>query len=250
LADAAAAAALPEHFQGNSLALLQAVYRDTKLDLRVRVDAASKALPYEVPKPEFATPAGDVVPLHERLRAYARARLIQASEGKVVDTGQSQKERVGLPPVHRHRQDLDENGPAFRSKTPDDAEGINAKQAPPRAPDWRYADDAVSRSLHAKRLRRPARGSCRGTFMDASSSITGSARPARSAGPAVSSVAGLAYCRSMIFFRKPAPFGIVLQQNSTAPTPGRHRSTPCAPIGLEKNSSFPRQSPSNISSEH
>jgi hypothetical protein len=141
LAEAEAMCALPEHFQGNSLALLQAVYRDTKLDLRVRVDAASKALPYEQPKPEFSAPAGDVVPLHERLRAYARARLIQASEGKVVDTGQSQKERVGLQPVHRHRQDLDENDPAFRSKTPNDAEGINAKQAPPRAPDWRCADD-------------------------------------------------------------------------------------------------------------
>jgi hypothetical protein len=141
LAEAATAAALPEQFQGNSLALLQAVYRDTKLDLRVRVDAASKALPYEVPKPEFGTPAGDVVPLHERLRAYARAAAIQGSEGKVMDTGQSQKERVGLQPVHRHRQDLDENDPAFRSKTPDDAEGINGKQAPPRAPDWRYAVD-------------------------------------------------------------------------------------------------------------
>jgi hypothetical protein len=72
--------ALPEQFQGNSLALLQAVYRDTKLDLRVRIDAASKALPYEVPKPQFATPAGDMVPLHERLRAYARARLSRANE--------------------------------------------------------------------------------------------------------------------------------------------------------------------------
>jgi hypothetical protein len=66
--------------------------------------------------------------------------LIQASEGKVVDTGQSQKEHVGLQPVHRHRQDLDENDPAVRSKTPDEAKGIKAKQAPPRAPDWRYAD--------------------------------------------------------------------------------------------------------------
>jgi hypothetical protein len=55
--------------------------------------------------------------------------LIQASEGKVVNTGQSQKERVGLQPVHRDRQDLDENDPASRSKTPDDAEGIKAKQA-------------------------------------------------------------------------------------------------------------------------
>jgi hypothetical protein len=131
--------ALPEQFQGNALALLQMIYRDTKLELRVRIDAASKALPFEVAKPEASTAASDVVPL--RLQAYARARLIQASEGKVVDTGQSQKERVGLQPVHRHRQDLDENDPASRSKTPDDAEGANAKPAPPRAPDWRYADD-------------------------------------------------------------------------------------------------------------
>jgi hypothetical protein len=92
-----------------------------------------------------------VVPLHERLRAYARARATQASEGK-VDTGQSQKERLGLQPVHRHRQDLHENDPASRSKTPDDAEGINAKQAPPRAPDWRNLDlrvrvDAASKAL-------------------------------------------------------------------------------------------------------
>jgi hypothetical protein len=144
--------ALPEQFQGNALALLQAVYRDTKLELRVRIDAASKALAYELPKPEFATPAGDVVPLHERLRAYARAAAIAASEGKVVDTRQNQKERVGLQPVHRHRQDLDENDPAFRSKTPDDAEGIKAKQAPPRAPDWRYADDDKSVWVAVDRL--------------------------------------------------------------------------------------------------
>jgi hypothetical protein len=125
-------------FEGNALALFQQVYRDTTNDMRVRLDAARAAAPYEQPKPEFSAPAGDVVPLHERLRAYARAAAIQASEGKVVDTGQSQN---GLQPVHRHKQDLDENDPASRSKTPDDAEGINAKQASPRAPDWRYADD-------------------------------------------------------------------------------------------------------------
>jgi hypothetical protein len=94
------------------------VYRDTKVELRVRIYAAAKAIAYELPIPEFSAPAGDVVPLHERIRAYARAAAIQGSEGKVVDTGQSQKERVGLQPVHRHRQDLDENDPASRSKTP------------------------------------------------------------------------------------------------------------------------------------
>jgi hypothetical protein len=50
LAEAEAMSTLPEQFQGNALALLQAVYRNAKLDLRVRIDAASKALPYEVPK--------------------------------------------------------------------------------------------------------------------------------------------------------------------------------------------------------
>jgi hypothetical protein len=118
-----AKAKLPSVFEGNALALFQMVYRDPTNDLKVRLDAAKAAVGYELPRPEFAAPAGDVVPLHERLRAYARARLIQASEGKVVDTGQSQKERVGLQPVHRHRQDLGENDPPFRSKTPDDAEG-------------------------------------------------------------------------------------------------------------------------------
>jgi hypothetical protein len=106
-AKAAAKAVLPD-FQGNALTLFQQVYRDPTNDLKVRIDAAAKAIACELPRPEFSAPAGDVVPLHERLRAYARARLIQDSEGKVVDTGPSQKERVGLQPVHPHRQDLDE----------------------------------------------------------------------------------------------------------------------------------------------
>jgi hypothetical protein len=114
LAEAEAMCALPEHFQGNSLALLQAVYRNTKLDLRLRMDAASKALPYEQPKPEFSAPAGDVVPLHVRIQAYARERSIQASQGEVVGAGQSQKKLDGLQPAHRHRHDLDKNDSAFR----------------------------------------------------------------------------------------------------------------------------------------
>jgi hypothetical protein len=72
LAEAAAAAALPEQFQGNALALLQAVYRNTANELRVRIDAAGKALPFEMARPE-------------RIRAYERARAIQGNDGKVVD---------------------------------------------------------------------------------------------------------------------------------------------------------------------
>jgi hypothetical protein len=77
--------ALPEHFQGNSLALLQAVYRDTSQELRVRIDAAGRALPYEMSRPENKTGAPDVVPLHERIKEYAREKAIQTSEGKVVE---------------------------------------------------------------------------------------------------------------------------------------------------------------------
>lgn len=44
LAEAEAMCALPEHFQGNSLALLQAVYRNTAFDVRTRIDAANTPL--------------------------------------------------------------------------------------------------------------------------------------------------------------------------------------------------------------
>ncbi len=85
LAEAEAMCALPEHFQGNSLALLQAVYADTALDLRTRIDAAKAALAYERAKPENKTAAPDMVPLHERLKEYARERAIQARVGKEVE---------------------------------------------------------------------------------------------------------------------------------------------------------------------
>jgi hypothetical protein len=37
--------ALPEHFQGNALALLPAVYRDPSLSLSVSIEVAGRALP-------------------------------------------------------------------------------------------------------------------------------------------------------------------------------------------------------------
>lgn len=76
---------LPLKFKGNSLALLQVVYADTSLDLKTRIDAAGKALPYEVARPEVKQAAPDVVPLHERLKEYAREKAITSSDGKVVD---------------------------------------------------------------------------------------------------------------------------------------------------------------------
>jgi hypothetical protein len=78
--------------------------------------------------------------------------------------------------------------------------------------------------------------SCPVICMDAWSNIIGSARPARSAGPHV-----LIRC----WFS-----AVCIQEARDRPHPGSHRSKQCAPIGLERNSSFPRRSPSNISSGH
>jgi hypothetical protein len=84
LAETEAMCALPEQFQGNALALLQMIYRDTKLELRVRIDAASKALAYELPKPEFATPFSDVVPLHVRIRGLCPRAPVSAAEAEKI----------------------------------------------------------------------------------------------------------------------------------------------------------------------
>lgn len=98
LAEAEAVAALPERFEDNSLALLQAVYRNAKLDLRTRIDAAGKALPYELPRPEVKQAAPDVVPLHERLKEYARERAIGSSAGKVVEIARQPLNVGGMKP--------------------------------------------------------------------------------------------------------------------------------------------------------
>ena len=76
---------MPEQFQGNSLTLLQAIYRNTKLDLKTRIDAAGKALPYEAAKPEPFQAPSDSVPLHERLKEHAREKAIRPATGKVVE---------------------------------------------------------------------------------------------------------------------------------------------------------------------
>lgn len=87
LAEAEAMCALPEQFQGNSLALLQLIYRSSAFDIRTRIDAAGKALPYETAKPEPFQAPSDSVPLHERLKEYAREKALASSAGKVVDIG-------------------------------------------------------------------------------------------------------------------------------------------------------------------
>lgn len=76
---------LPLKWKGNALALLQIVYCDTSLDIRTRIDAAKVAIGYEVARPEVKQTAPDVVPLHERLKEYAREKAITSSDGKVVD---------------------------------------------------------------------------------------------------------------------------------------------------------------------
>lgn len=52
-----------------------------------RIDAAGKALPYETAKPEPFQAPSDSVPLHERLKEYAREKALASSAGKVVDIG-------------------------------------------------------------------------------------------------------------------------------------------------------------------
>lgn len=89
---------LPERFEDNSLALLQAVYRNAKFDLRTRIDAAKAALAYEMPRPENKQTAPDVVPLHERLKEYARERAIGSSAGKVVEIARQPLNGGGMKP--------------------------------------------------------------------------------------------------------------------------------------------------------
>ncbi|MEZ5787740.1 MAG: hypothetical protein R3D62_14990 [Xanthobacteraceae bacterium] len=71
--------------QNNSLLLLQAIYRSNAFDIRTRLDAASKALPYEVAKLEPTTVQPDVVPLHERLREYEREKTLAEAGDNVID---------------------------------------------------------------------------------------------------------------------------------------------------------------------
>jgi hypothetical protein len=67
------------------LAYLLSLMRDESLDPMTRMEAAKAAAPYVHPRLSASEPPrGDVVPLHERLKAYARRDAIEASEGKVV----------------------------------------------------------------------------------------------------------------------------------------------------------------------
>ena len=61
--------------ESQAAGLVRPVYRNQKLDLRTRIDAAAKALPYEVAKIEQPQAAPDVVPLHERIREYEREKI-------------------------------------------------------------------------------------------------------------------------------------------------------------------------------
>jgi|SRR5829696_1989446 len=78
-------------FKGDALAFLQGVYKGTLYPFETRLDAAKAALPYEMAKP-VATPGanlgGEMIPLVERLRLYARRDAIEASKDNVVELKQ------------------------------------------------------------------------------------------------------------------------------------------------------------------
>ena len=75
-------------FEGNAHALLMSIYKNPANELHVRLDAAKAALPYEVPRlapAEAGRCEDEVMPLTERLKAYAREDAIKAGGGKVVE---------------------------------------------------------------------------------------------------------------------------------------------------------------------
>jgi len=80
---------LPDTVHHN--AFLRSVYKGTLYPFETRLDAAKAALPYEMAKP-IAPPAanlgGEMIPMVERLRIYARRDAIEASKNKLVELKQ------------------------------------------------------------------------------------------------------------------------------------------------------------------
>jgi hypothetical protein len=74
-------------FQGDALAFLTSIYKDPTKPENLRIDAAKVAIRYERAPlaPREEAPKTDMVPLAERLRAYAAEASTQKSAAKVVD---------------------------------------------------------------------------------------------------------------------------------------------------------------------
>jgi hypothetical protein len=74
-------------FQGDALAFLTSIYKDPAKPENLRIDAAKVAIRYERAPlaPREEAPKTDLVPLAERLRAYAAEAATQGSGAKVVD---------------------------------------------------------------------------------------------------------------------------------------------------------------------
>jgi hypothetical protein len=65
------AEALGEHaFPGDAHALLMSVYKDTRLAIDLRADAAKAALPYEKPRLQSTTLSGNLGVTHEERLAF------------------------------------------------------------------------------------------------------------------------------------------------------------------------------------
>jgi hypothetical protein len=89
---------------GNSLDLLQAVYRSNELPLTTRMRAAMACLPHEVPKlavtaqiteQDFATL------LDRRLKRLEEMKLLEANGAKMIDQCEAKPQVETKPPLAR-----------------------------------------------------------------------------------------------------------------------------------------------------
>ena len=77
-------------FEGDALAYLMSIYKNPAKPENLRIDAAKAAIRYERPAlaPVEQRANSDAVPLHERLKEYAREEAIEASARSVVELKQ------------------------------------------------------------------------------------------------------------------------------------------------------------------
>src|SRR5262249_23765173 len=101
---------IPEAFAGDAHAFLMAVYKNPKLDLRVRIDAAGKALAYEKPRlasVEMTQRSLDDLSPTEFLELWGKLEvMVGAGDAAAGDASAGAEEnRASRPPVWTGRKE-------------------------------------------------------------------------------------------------------------------------------------------------